>query len=346
MNYIERFNKRMNYSGKTLREERIRDSKNLLSEMFKDDASHTPNIYLWTLGKDSYDSTDIFTIRLFNRKKSNSDGITVEFQSLDKLNMGNIIYDKDNDMYWLCIESFDIDGIHYQGKLMFCNWKLKWQNKEGIILEYPCPTINNSLNIDGEKFSKNLTIGSSRTSIFLPCDENTIILDSPKRFYLDKNSFNPTSYVLTQNDTISYNYGDIGLVKLIVSESEEDSNTDRPDLGICDYIDINNSNLTIDTTSSVYSKILYDTLVIKSGGNSQIFVGKFYDSNNNEILNIIPKWDVICDFKNVLNINKNNNQITLSIDDDRYVDEDIKLIFSDENNNYSSTLIINVRSLL
>ena len=77
-----------------------------------------------------------------------------------------------------------------------------------------------------------------------------------------------------------------------------------------------------------------------------MFIGKFYDNEGNEIANIIPKWDIICDFKDVLAIEISDNTISIGIDNDIFIDEEFKLILSDENNQYTSTLIIKVESLL
>ena len=94
------------------------------------------------------------------------------------------------------------------------------------------------------------------------------------------------------------------------------------------------------------SVIIYDTTVIKSGGDAQTFIGKFYDDKGNEITDISCKWDIVCDFKDVLEASKSDNQIIIGIDNDQYVDEDIKLVLSDEDGNYSSTLIVRIESLL
>ena len=56
--------------------------------------------------------------------------------------------------------------------------------------------------------------------------------------------------------------------------------------------------------------------------------------------------NIVCDFKDALEVSKSDNQITIGIDNDQYVDEDIKLVLSDEDGNYSSTLIVRIESLL
>ena len=157
--------------------------------------------------------------------------------------------------------------------------------------------------------------------------------------------------MVTQNDTTSYSYGKKGLVKVTLMECVNNNATDRVDLGICDYIDKdqyktdNADNISV-SKSVVKSVISYNTTTIKSGGDSQMFIGKFFDNKGNEVANIIPKWDIICDFKDALKLDVSGNQISIEIDNDYYVDEEFKLVLSDNDGNYSSSLIIQIGSLL
>ena len=349
MKCLDKFNKKMILSGGTLRNENIKNSKELLKETFANDASLTLGIYLWELGLQSYDDKESIMIRLYKRSFSNANGVTIKFQTLidTPIIVGDVLYDSISDEYLICTESFNIDGIHFQGKLTLCNWILKWQNKNGDILEYPCHDINSTQYNSGEQANKQFTIGSSQHMITLPCDENTVNLSSPQRFFLDKNTVNPTSFIVTQNDTTSYNYGKKGLVKVTLYECAMNSMTDRIDLGICDYID--KDSIKTDNANDVFvskSVISYNTKIIKSGGDSQTFIGTFFDNNGNEVAEIVPKWEIICDFKNDLEVKQSDNQISIGIDNDNYVDEEFKLILSDINGNYSSSLIITIESLL
>lgn len=349
MKCLDKFNKKMILGGGSLRNENIKNSKELLRETFADDASLALGIYLWELGLDDYSDKDTLPIRLYKRSFSNANGWTVKFQTLidNPIIIGDVIYDSISDEYLICTESFNVDNIHWQGKFTLCNWILRWQNKNGDILEYPCHDINSTQYNSGEQSNKVFTIGSSQHMITLPCDENTIILSSPQRFFLDKNTINPTSFIVTQNDTTSYNYGKKGLVKVTLYECAANHETDRIDLGICDYIDKeSNKNDNANDVFISKSVISYDTKIIKSGGDSQIFIGTFFDNNGKEVTNVIPKWDIVCDFKDILNIKKFDNQICISIDDDNYVDEEFKLILSDDSGKYSSSLIVQIESLL
>jgi hypothetical protein len=294
---------------------------------------------------------------LYKRAFSNANGETVSFQTLNDtpITVGDIIYDSLHDKYMICTESFDIDCIHWQGKFTVCNWILKWQNKDGDILEYPCHDINSTQYNSGEQSNRNFVIGSSQHMLTLPCDENTVELSTPQRFYLDKAINNPTTFIVTQNDTTSHNYGKKGLVKVTVYEHPNNAETDRPDLGICDYIDMSagskDAGATVKEDCCKASKavIEYDTNVIKSGGDSQLFVGKFYDDMGNEVADMIPHWTVVCDFFDKLTTEESGNTLSIGIDDDDYIDEEFKIICSDDNKEssiISTELIVKVESLL
>ena len=351
MRCLDKFNQKMKLSGGSLRNENIKNSQELLRETFADDASFALGIYLWELGLKSEDYSDreSVQIRLYKRSFSNANGVSVKFQTLidTPIIVGDIIYNSVEDEYLICTESFNIDGIHWQGKFTLCNWILKWQNKKGDILEYPCHDINSTQYNSGEQSNRQFTIGSSQHMITLPCDENTVSLSSPQRFFLDKNVDNPTSFIVTQNDTTSYNYGKKGLVKVTLYECASNNETDRIDLGICDYID--KEKIKTDNAENIFiskSVISYDTMIIKSGGDAQIFTGKFFDENGKEVADIPVEWSVICDFENALKIEKFDNHISIGIDDDSYVDEEFRLILSTGNGDYSSSLIIKIESLL
>lgn len=359
MKCLDRFNKKMRLSGGSLRDENIKNSQELLEFAFDDDASYNKGVYFWELGIKSYDGRDTIKVRFYDRKFSNANGVQIKFQTLinTKVDVGDILYDSKLDEYLLCTESFLIDEVHWQGKMSLCNWILKWQKPEtGEILEYPCHDINSTQYNSGETANKQFTFGSSQHMITLPCDENTVVLASPQRFYVDRNKKNPTAFIVTQNDTTSYSFGigKKGLVKVTVVENPNNNETDRPDLGICDYFEPTSikTDTSISSDSDVESGevenkivnqavIYYDTTEIRSGGDGQVFTGKFFDEDGNEI-DIPAKWDVVCDFKDELEIEQSDNKITIKVDNDDLIDEELKLVLSDEDGQYISTLLVQI----
>lgn len=339
MGYIERFARKMELSGNSLRKENILNSRNLYNEVFNDDVSITKGMFFWELGLSSYENKEPLKIRCFKRKSSDANGVTMKFNTMidTPIETGDVLYNAIKKEYWICKSAFNVDDIHYSGELVKCNWLLKWQLEDGTIVEYPCQDMNSTQYNSGETSNRQFTIGTSQHLLTLPFDKNTVELAHPQRFYLSRAVKNPVTYIVSQNDTTSYNYGK-GLCMITVTQCVENSDKDRPDLGICDYFEIKSSN-----SQNMNSLIIYDTNILKSGGDTQIFKGVIYNENNEEVE---CQWDIICDFKDSLNIITSDNEIKISIDDDRYVDEEFLLILTDTNGENRSELIIKVESLL
>ena len=349
---LERFNHKMSLSGGSLRNENIKNSREMLRETFQDDASYRLGIYIWELGRigrESYEDVDPIEIRIFDRKYSSANGVTMKFQTLfdTPISVGDITYDSTTDDYLICTESFNINDVHWQGKFTLCNWILKWQNSNGDVLEYPCYDINSTQYNSGEQANKQFTIGSSQHMITLPYDKNTVVLKSPQRFFLDRDQDHPTCFQVTQNDTTSYNYGTKGIVRITLLECPHNPDTDRIDLGICDYID-KDSLVNDNANGNMVAKsvISYDTTVIKSGGSAQSFTGRFFDIDGNEVVDVETHWNIICSFSDVLQAKESGNQLIIGIDNDDYVDEEFKIELSDVDGNYYSSLLVKVGSLL
>lgn len=349
MRCLDRFNRKMALSGSSIRNETIKNSQELLKETFADDPSFTSGIYFWQPSTHSYADPNELPIRLYGRSFSNANGVVVKFQTLidNPIVVGDMLYDSNDDEYLLCTESFNVDGVHWKGKFSLCNWILKWQNKYGDILEYPCVDINSTQYNSGEQASAKMTIGSSQHMATLPYDENTIAIKSPQRFFLDRDTETPTSFIVTQNDNTSMFFGKKGLIKITMLECERNNDTDRPDLGICDYFEKDELKTNnADKNKVIKSVISYKTTTIKSGGSKQKFVGTFVNENGEEINGVSTNWEIICDFADSLIVNEEGNSLTIGVDDDSLIDEEFKLVLSDESGNYKSSIIIQIGSLL
>lgn len=347
MDCFDRYKTRMNIYGGNIRGEKVRNSLELISNTFNDDAAFNSGLYIWEHGLEDYTDQTQINIRLYNRIYSDANGWRMKFQTTkdSPVIAGDILYDSNEEEYYICTESYNIDNIHFQGRLTLCNWILKWQNENGDILKYPCFTMNTTQYNSGEKSNREFTIGSSQHMILLPSDENTVCLNSPQRFYLDKNTEKPTTYIVTQNDTTSYNIGKKGIVRLTVYENARDSDTDRPDLGICDYVEKGNLSDSDNTEKADKAVIKYDSIVIKSGGDKQKFTGLFYNDNE-QLIEESVNWEIMCDFENKLEVSKSDNNIFISIDDDDYIDEEFKLILFNNDRSIESEIVIKIESLL
>lgn len=323
-----------------------------MNDTFFDDASITRGVYFWRHGKrtvEDYADDDAVIVRIFKRSFSAAQGVTMKFQTLHdcEISVGDILYLSLSDEYCICTESFDIDGVHWQGKLTLCNWILKWQDAYGDIWEYPCYDANTTQYNSGEQSNRQFTIGSSQHMLTLPCDRNTLMLKTPKRIFLDKNHESPSVFIVTQNDTTSYGYGKKGIVRVTVAENVFNHDTDRIDLWVCDYFEPDNKDESDDRpVINIRSEIIAESNVIKSGGDAKKFTAAFYDENGVAEQGITPMWNIISDFNDKLDITESNNDIFISIDDDSCVDEDFKLVLSDDRGRYVSSIVLTVESLL
>lgn len=231
--------------GITIRESKIIDGQRLMADQMSKDPSYKDTFVRWYFGVAPEELQSI-QIKTFDEKLSNNYGITLSFNVLydSLIKIGDMLYDTKNGTYWLCVESYNRDDINGAGKLTRCNQFLKWQDEKGKIYEYPVYDTNATQYNSGVQSTQVITVGSAQHSIWITADENTIMLDHDKRFFLDRNTKNPTVYKLTQNDTTTFSY-DNGYLKLMMTEHQYNPETDSIDEWICDYIEVDSNDFAI-----------------------------------------------------------------------------------------------------
>ena len=230
--------------GGNIRQSKINDGKLLINNQLMTDPSYNSNMVFWQFGVDVGDLESV-PIKTFNEKYSAANGINLQFDALIDfpIVVGDLLYDKKRNLYWICIESFDRDEILCAGKLVRCNYIMKWQDDDKNIFEYPVFEINSTQYNSGEFGDKTMTLGSSQHLITAIADKNTIALNHGHRFFWDRNTVDPTVFKLTQNDTTAMNY-DKGLVNITVTEDQYNPKTDSIENWLCDYFQISNITIT------------------------------------------------------------------------------------------------------
>ena len=230
--------------GGNTRQSKINDGKLLMNNQLMTDPSYNPNMVFWQFGVD-VDDLESVPIKTFNEKYSAANGINLQFDALIDfpIVVGDLLYDKKRNLYWICIESFDRDEILCAGKLVRCNYIMKWQDNDKNTFEYPVFEINSTQYNSGEFSDKTMTLGSSQHLITAIADKNTIALNHGHRFFWDRNTVDPTVFKLTQNDTTAMNY-DKGLVKITVTEDQYNPKTDSIENWLCDYFKISTVTIT------------------------------------------------------------------------------------------------------
>lgn len=235
----------MTSNGLTMRQAKIIDGQRLMVDQLMKDPSYKDTFVQWHFGV-PVEELETIPIKTFDEKLSNNYGITLSFNALYDfpIVIGDMLYDKNTNTYWLCVESYNRDDINGAGKLTRCNQFLKWQDEKGKIYEYPVYDTNATQYNSGVQSTQVVTVGSAQHSVWIMADENTIMLDHDRRFFLDRNVVNPTVYKLTQNDTTTFSY-DNGYLKLMMTEHQYNPETDSIENWICDYIEVSENDFDI-----------------------------------------------------------------------------------------------------
>lgn len=70
----------------------------------------------------------------------------------------------------------------------------------GKFVEYPVYSTNSTQYGTGEAEKTQLAVGADQHLIYVPYNQETIMLDTQTRFLMDKNRVNPSAYRITRVD--------------------------------------------------------------------------------------------------------------------------------------------------
>lgn len=304
--------------GSNMREAKINNAKHILDLSFADDPSYCNSMFRWMAGKSSHKGEHV-DIRLFARKYSSANGYTTSFQvkTDEIIDVGDYFFDDSLNEFWICTELHHVNDIHISGKLTLCNWVLKWQDKDGEIIEYPCQDINSTQYNSGESGDKTMTLGSAQHMATVQATAETIGIRSPMRFFVSRDYSIP--FRVTQNDTVAHNYGN-GLCRITLTQDQL-KDTDNQLLGICDYIDPDRLHTDDCLFTDTIANICGEPFI--KNGFSRTYKMSFYDKDNHLLEDVVGKWNVISDFD--INQQIEGNLITLSINDDALIGKTFQL---------------------
>lgn len=232
--------------------------------------------------------------------------------------------------YWL-ITGYPSNNKSYEKAVMqLCQYKLRWQNAKGEIIERYGNFTSSSKYDMGETGNSTIVLTSDNLLILLPNDDESLDLDG-KRVFIDKREINPTKvYKITRTDSVLYDYGEHGgILSFIADKTELNTNADRQDLRLCDYIEISDDNTEEpsdpenpdEMTALWYMKLKYSTLKIKPLNKNYTVTAHLYDGDSNEFVDGIEyEWSVMSDVeglvKNYVTWDDEGNVLTISLSTD------------------------------
>ena len=319
---LELMKKRIAHTGYTPREEMIRNGQNIFKEELKHDSSFSPTLFFYNPVSQSDDR--LANLRVFGRKYSSLNGNYMEFITShdNPIKIGEYLHDTEDDSYWLVYNSFNVNNIHYEGKLIQCNYLLNWQLSNGNIVKRWSNIVSASKYDVGENGNQTIVMSTNNFTILIGFCEEGFELEG-KRVFIDRSNNPKKVFKITRGDDVLYDYGSMGsLLSFIADKTEYNPILDRPDIKICNYIDIFEEDLSKAPESSKNENengILSAT--IKGIKNLKVGISRtcysvITDSNGNELEwdNSIYGWSIVGN----INIKQTviDNKLKLFIDDE------------------------------
>lgn len=159
--------------------------------------------------------------------------------------------------YWLITGRPGNNKAYEKVVLDICQYKLKWQNANGDIIERYGNFTSASKYDVGEKDKDTITLTSDNLTILLPQDDETLYLGE-KRVFIDTKPIPEKVYKITRTDDVLYTFGESGgVIAFIADKTELRPDVDNQTLGICDYKVPSNTSEDIDNIDDTESNITY-----------------------------------------------------------------------------------------
>lgn len=319
---LQLMKERIKHSGSTAREEMIIDGQNLLKEELEHDSSYSPTMYFWNpiLGCDDRPAK----VRIYKRKYSSLNGNYQNFLTTydNPIKIGEYLHDTKDDTYWLIYNSFNVNDVHYEGKMIQCNYLLRWQLSNSDIIERWANIVTASKYDVGENGNSTLVLSSNNYTVLIGYCEEGFELEG-KRVFIDMKPINPIKvFKITRSDDVLYNSGSMGaLLSFIADKTDFNSDKDNQELRICDYIDPSflfppQSSEPNETTD--LKAIISGTLNLRNSYKrpySAEFISKSGASIAWETIDF--KWNIVSDFD--ISTNEYGNKIDLFVDDEALI---------------------------
>ena len=320
---------RIKISGITPRDEMIRDGQNLLKEELEHDTSYSPTMYFYDAENEKDDRLANF--RVYGRKNSSLNGNYMNYLTTydNPVKIGDYIHDTKDDTYWLVYTAFNVNDIEYTGKLIQCNYLLRWQLSDGKIIQRWTNIVSASKYDTGENGNSTIVLSSNNFTILMGYCDEALELEE-KRVFIDIRKVPKKVFKITRGDDVLYNAGNMGmLLSFIADKVELNKDKDNQELGICDYISPTtptppkpsnphetedlNANISGSTNLKVGFSRTYTATISDKDGNAVQWDDTKYS------------WNVVSDFDDEIEQIVNGEKIKLKVDDEELIDSSFLL---------------------
>lgn len=143
------------------------------------------------------------------------------------------------DHYWIITEKDANNEVYAKGKLLECNYLLKWIDDYGEIREQWCNVEDGTKYLTGDYEDRDFftTRGDSRIAVTIPRNEHTRRLGRENRFLIDDfvNGKGMLAFTLSKPLKIGHSYDEGNGVYKFVLHEVNSTEYDNFELGIADY---------------------------------------------------------------------------------------------------------------
>lgn len=209
-------------------------------------------------------------------------------------------YVKYDGAFWLVSALPDNNRIYEKAVLWKCKHTIRFISPlTGEIVDYPVFSTNSTQYGTGEAEKTHMNVGEDQHLVYLPFNQETILLDDNFRFIMDKNRIKPSVYRITRVDPVSYAVGeeheDDGLIQWSVLQDQLNTATDNIEQMVADYYPPNHGGVeeAPGATASITLTDLDGDFKLASGETKQIEV-QCWDVDGNPI--VPPQYRLECDF--------------------------------------------------
>ncbi len=210
-----------------------------------------------------------------------------------------------NGVHWLVTDISFNDTIYNYAVIEPCNRQIRWQNKEGDIIERWCMV--------EKPYTANMSTGevlttlNGRYNITLPYDDESKNIDVGKRFMLDIIDGVPKCYIVEFADTSSHRYVDAGgYIEWTCTSDEYNPNVDNIDKMICDYFEKPQQSYRIMPNSCAVNGVFE-----LKYGSERTFHALFYDEYCKPT-QAEPRWNVIVPNEKYYSYSVSDGELVLS----------------------------------
>lgn len=233
--------------------------------------------------------------------------------------------------FWMVSALPDNNRIYEKAVLWKCKHTLRFLSPlTDEIVEYPVYSTNSTQYGTGEADRTHVNVGDDQHLIYLPYNEETILLDDRFRFIMDKRRDKPTVYRVTRVDPVSYAVGGEhdkdGLIQWSVQEDQLNLEVDAPDLMVADYYKkfTGGTEETPEGGTRVVLTDLDGDFKLACGETKQIVVQVL--GNKGEPVKD-PQYSLVYDFGGAASVSKDDGGIVelTASEDDAFVGKQIEL---------------------